>query len=320
MHEERAWFAYASYTRVYVGSCSTKYKYQVENLPIKQILNVSGPVSSITWGDTPVEESSVSRVKWFAPIPPSLVMGLKDKGDIVVFRPVNVKYASMPNILTLEETPSVRIRTLCRNVDVSVMSGGRYFLTAAKNRILLWYRKNLKLDEYRVVYENNSWKRNVSSTCISDDGRLIAFACDDTKICILYRMSEDNFPSEKILRRAHEIRLKSPDLKFDDAERLLRKEFERDMIENVEKELGRIFSRKPRVARYGEIELEHPNTNVTSVSWRPTSTPSTGRNQSSTSDLRTRLSGNALLVTTSSGDVRIIFRALVSLSLLTRQK
>ena len=103
------------------------------------------------------------------------------------------------------------------------MSGGRYFLTAAKNRILLWYRKNLKLDEYRVVYENNSWKRNVSSTCISDDGRLIAFACDDTKICILYRMSEDNFPSEKILRRAHEIRLKSPDLKFDDAERLLRR-------------------------------------------------------------------------------------------------
>ena len=68
VHEERAWFAYASYTRVYVGSCSTKYKYQVENLPIKQILNVSGPVSSITWGDTPVEESSVSRVKWFAPL------------------------------------------------------------------------------------------------------------------------------------------------------------------------------------------------------------------------------------------------------------
>ena len=53
------------------------------------------------------------------------MIGLKEKGDILVFRPVNVKYASMPNILTLEETPSVRIRTLCRNVDVSVMSGGR---------------------------------------------------------------------------------------------------------------------------------------------------------------------------------------------------
>jgi hypothetical protein len=258
----------------------------------------------VTWGDTPVDDSVISRVKWSAPIAPSLVVGT-DQGNVVVFRPLDVKYASMPNILTLEETPSLRIRTPSETkLKVSVMSGGRTIQTvSASGHNTLWYRDDLRRDKYRVVYENtmSSNRQNITSTCISDDGRLVAFVCD-TKIYLQYRMSEDNFPSERILRRGHEIRLKFPKLDFEDAERLLRKEFERDMMDSSEKELRRIFQRKPRDARYGEIELKHIH-RVTSASWRPTSTPSTGRNQF-TSDLRARLFGNALLVTTST-EVRL---------------